>query len=387
MDAKTPDSQTTTPPPDPAPVVTSDADHASTERWELAYQWRVLWRGLKWTAGGLIAFAALLVVGQIYLFHQLFTDIHPMLGWGFVALVTALFAWLVAWPLFKFFHMPTIAHPPDVDLSSPSVNAADLKERVEFDRAYLKTIIDNPALSARRDAAVSAAAALDAMVAAGGSFAPALADFERERIAPLLTDLDKQIDDYIHKEALAVGSATAVSMNGSIDAFIVLWRNINMISRISRLYYGRPSMRLSLMILRDVMVAVLLSRALDDVTDAAGDAIGRVVSRLGGVVIGPLMDGSVNALMTLKLGYLAKRRCRSFDVWSKASARQAAADVFEQVKRESTNLTGELVKMTSGVLSSAGRAAGAVAGKVAAAPKSAWGLVQDAFVRKPPAKE
>ncbi|MCK5748688.1 MAG: DUF697 domain-containing protein, partial [Oricola sp.] len=221
-----------------------------------------------------------------------------------------------------------------------------------------------------------------------------LAAFESARIAVLLKDLDKQVDDYIHKEALAVGSATAVSMNGSIDAFIVLWRNINMISRISRLYYGRQSMRISLQVLRDVMMAVLLSRTLDDVSDMAGDALGKTVSRLGGMVAGPVMDGSVNALVTLKLGYLAKKRCRSFDVWSKSSAQTAVQEVFERVSRESTSLVGELVKMTGGVLSAAAKATGRIAGfatdaagNVIAMPRSAWTLVQDAFIRKRKAED
>ncbi len=365
------------------------------DRWEIAYQWRLAWRSLKWAVTGVIIFLALLAVGQIYLFHQMFSDINPALGWVFIAALSILFLWLVGVPLIKFLRAPQIAQPPNVDLKADDIDPAALKKRFEFDDAYLRSMTANPALIGHHAAALTAREDLRALEKGDADNLPArLSEFERTRIAILLSDLDKQVDDYIHKEALTVGSATAVSMNGSIDAFIVLWRNINMISRISRLYYGRPSMRLSLRVLRDVMAAVLLSRVLDDISDTAGDALGRTVSRLGGIVVGPLMDGSINALVTLKLGYLAKRRCRSFDVWSRASAIEATRDVFERVKKESSSLTGELVKMSGGVFSVASKATGRVAGmasdaagNVFAAPKSAWSLVQDAFVRKPPKDE
>jgi uncharacterized membrane protein YcjF (UPF0283 family) len=205
-----------------------------------------------------------------------------------------------------------------------------------------------------------------------------LSAFERQRILPLLSDIDRQVDSYIRREALAVGGATAVSLNGSIDALVVLWRNVNMISRIARIYYGRPNFRLSLVIIRDVATAVVLSRVADDVSEAAGETIGGLANRLGGMVAGPIMDGSVNALMTLKLGYHAKRRCRSFDLWTETRAKQVTREVFEQVKRESTGLLNDLIKACGGFV---GAAAGA-AGKAMSAPRSAWGMLQNVVMRR-----
>ena len=381
-------------------------------RWEIAEQWRLAWRGLKWTAAGLLAFLALISVGQIYLFHQMFSDVHVALGWAFIAAITVFFIWFIGLPLYRFFRAPAIAHPPNVDLASPTVTLSQVLDRVEFDDAYLKGMSTNPALADKHEDIRAAHRDLmnmrdDAKAnnIASATFAHSLADFERTRMAVLLADLDKEIDGYIRKEALSVGSATAVSLNGSIDAFVVLWRNVNMVSRISRLYFGRPNLRMSMMIMRDVMVAVVLSRALDDVADAAGDALSGAVTKLGGMVIGPVMDGSVNALMTMKIGYLAKKRCRSFDVWSQSKATQATIDVFNQVKRESASLIADMLKTGGGFVGGVGQAAAAAAGaagnvvigakgvaanvggKVIAAPKSAWAKVQDALVKKPKNEE
>src|SRR5690606_42084612 len=95
----------------------------------------------------------------------------------------------------------------------------------------------------------------------------ALEAFGREQIEPLLKPLDKRVEALIHAEAVGVGVATAVSMNGTVDAFIVLWRNANLVAKVARIYFGRPHLWGSLRILRDVAGIVVVSRALDDVTD------------------------------------------------------------------------------------------------------------------------
>ena len=397
-------------PPMPADEPRPIDQSAPEERWEIADQWQQGWRTLKWAFGGFVTIGALVVVGQVFLFYQMFSEIHWSLGWSFAGLFAGLCFWFIAMPLFRFLQSPAIAEPPKVDLSADTISAGEIADRITYDAQYLKGMARNPALVAKQAEILKVQEELrllktraTAADVSGGrtSAAKELAALERDRIAPLLSDLDKQVDSYIHKEAIAVGASTTVSLNGSVDAFIVLWRNINMVARISRLYYGRPSLRLSMMILRDVMTAVLLSRALDDVTDAAGEALGGLVTRLGGLVVGPMIDGSVNALMTTKLGYLAKKRCRSFDVWNEAKAQRATRDVLEQVKKESASLINDVVKASSGFIGAATNAAGGVvgaagdavgaaagiaagaAGKVMKAPKSAWSIVQDAFIKRP----
>ncbi len=355
----------------------TDADDG---RWEIARQWGLAWRGLKWLVAGAVMAGALLVVGQIYLFHQLFADIHPWLGWGFVAAATAAFGWLIALPLARFFLTPAAARPPKIELETATPK--DVRRRLAFDVTYLESMSRNPELLYRR-AEIEQAIADARALKRGAPDAAAVARFQRARIEPLLADLDKKVEAYIHAEAGAVGATTAISMNGSIDAFIVLWRNVNMIARIARLYYGRPNLRASLLILRDVAGAVILSRALDDVTDMAGEAVGGVLGKLGGLVAGPLMDGSVNALMTLKLGYVAKRRCRAFEPWTEKRKRRVIAEVFERLAKESTGVVEDLVRRCKGAATAATGAASGAGDVALRHSRSAWGKVQDLFVKRP----
>jgi uncharacterized membrane protein YcjF (UPF0283 family) len=259
--------------------------------------------------------------------------------------------------------------------------------RLKYDLKYLDMLASNPLLQDERDALregiaqgralqdrISRCAPADAV-----SMSVALETFERVHIEALLKPLDAKVQSLIHAEAVGVGVATAVSLNGTIDAFIVLWRNANLVARISRIYFGRPHLGGSLRILRDIAAIVVVSRALDDVTEITGEVIGGLLGRMGGLVAGPLMDGGVNAMMTLKLGYLAKRRCRSFKGWSAGQAKAISEEALEGVKQESGSVVSDLLKRCGGLTSHAARATE----KALSGSKNAWALVQSWFGGRP----
>ncbi len=370
----------------------SDASAALTQvgqeppqapNWELARQWSLAWRALKWGVGGLIALALLMVVGQGYLYYNLFADIHPLLGIGFVAVLTAALGLLVGRPLWGFFRTPVMAQPPHVSTDESDPGSAAMRTRLAYDLRYLAALRRNPHLRGEAEA-------IESSIQAGRRLADAaragdlenrrallarIHAFEAEHIEARLAALDARVDQIIRAEAVAVGVATAVSMNGTVDAFIVLWRNANLVSRIARLYFGRPHLRGSLLILRDVAAIVIVSRALEDVTDITGDVIGGLLGRMGGLVAGPVMDGAVNATMTLKLGYLAKRRCRTFEAWTPASARSISAEALERVKRDSGAVVGDLLKRCGGLKASAMRATE----RALEGSKSTWSIIQSWF--------
>jgi len=375
-------------------VVVREADRARTQdegfEWDLAAQWARGWRLLKWVFTAVSLLGLLVVVGQGFLFYRIFADIHPGLGWAFVAVLASLLGLLVGRPLLAFFRTPVMARPPATPADPARPTRRELTARVRYDISYLKALQSNRELAEEHGAIpadLEAGRALLARITGdGGATASSRAGlvreierFEAARIEARLSRLDARIDRIIHAEAVSVGVATAVSMNGTVDAFIVLWRNANLVSRIARLYFGRPNLRGSLIILRDVAAIVVMSRALEDVTDITGEVIGGLLGRMGGLVAGPVMDGGINAMMTLKLGHLAKRRCRSFEAWTPEKAPSISADALERVKRESGSVATELLKRCSGLTRSAARATeGVMSGS-----KSAWSVVGSWFGAAP----
>jgi hypothetical protein len=157
----------------------------------------------------------------------------------------------------------------------------------------------------------------------------------------------------------------------------VLWRNCNLVSRLATLYYGRPGARGSLSILRDVSAATLASAYLQDLSTAAGTALGGVLGTGLGAVAGPVLDGSLNALCTARIGYLAKARCRAFAAWTERTRVEALKGALSEAGAIASGLVFDLVKTVGGgLLSLPGRIASSVGSTVAG-----W------FRRSPPAGE
>ncbi|KCZ98292.1 hypothetical protein HPO_10322 [Hyphomonas polymorpha PS728] len=366
-----------------APVPAQPPVEKPAQQWELAAQWAQGWRVLKVAASVAVVIAFLMVIGQAYLFYRLFDDLHPVAGFVYIVALTAALAWLVARPVAAFLSMPVAARPPDILIDPKAPDPKAIAARLGYDVRYLKMLAANPEVQAERAAIEDAIAKGKALAARAGRAKPEealalsleLQTFERAHIEALLVPLDRRVNQIIHAEAVGVGVATAISMNGTVDAFIVLWRNANLVARVSRIYFGRPHLMGSLRILRDVAAIVVAARALEDVTDLTGEVVGSLLGRMGGLIAGPVMDGGINAMMTLKLGYLAKRRCRSFKGWTAVQAAAISEGALQEVKAESGSVITDLLKRVGGLTTHASRATE----RVMAGSRSTWELIRSWF--------
>ena len=372
----------------PAPNKTATARPGDPPAdWELASLWSRTWRYVKWSITALIAIAFLSVIGQGFWYYQMVSAVNPWLGAAFVAILTTLLILLVGRPLMAWFNTPLAAMPPDTVLDPAQPARATLIERMDYNLRFLKSLQRHPDLTAERPRLADSIETGKGLLAdirkadaiADVSFVSKIIAFEGEHIEAHLKPLDEKVDRLIHGEAVGIGVATAVSMNGTIDAFIVLWRSANLIARISRIYFGRPNLRGSLLVMRDVAAIVIASRALEDVTDVTGDLLGSGLGRMGGLVAGPVMDGAVNAMMALKLGYLTKRRCRAYRGWQKEQARSISSEALARVMKESTSVLNELVKACGGLTGAAARATESVM----TGSKNTWSTIQSWFGTKP----
>ena len=216
--------------------------------WEFASQWAKAWKVIKWSGVALLTLAFLTVIGQGFLFYRLFDDVHPLLGYAFILLLAALLGLLVGRPVASFLSMPVAARPPDTLFDVDDPDFLVLSDRLKYDLKYLNMLKRNPGLSeqvpAMQEGLAEGRALLSRMSKAqlseAADLAQSLEAFQQAHIEAHLRKLDAQVDRLIHSEAVGVGAATAFSMNGTVDAFIVLWRNANLVARISQIYFGRP---------------------------------------------------------------------------------------------------------------------------------------------------
>lgn len=311
-------------------------------------------RTLSYTLIGVMVFLLAMQVVDIYRF---FADIHWTAGVGFLVVFFAALWWFIGRPVAAFLRVPPVLRPPALPPLAER-GAKDLRRHLLFVERYVASLPTNPEWEGAEEdveAAIARCRALrEETTDAGKDRVASLSDeirrLEQETVERLLEPLDRKARKVIRQEALSVGITTAVSWNGTIDAFLVLWRNANLCARIARIYYGRPGARGTLAILRDVSAATIASAYLQDLSEAAGSALSGIFGKTVGALGGPLLDGGLNAVATLRIGYVAKARCRAFSAWTEATRTQALAGAFAEAATFSKEVVGEVIRTVGGGL-------------------------------------
>ncbi|MFO0948731.1 MAG: hypothetical protein U1D30_22875 [Planctomycetota bacterium] len=89
------------------------------------------------------------------------------------------------------------------------------------------------------------------------------------------------------------------------------------------------------------------------------------------MIAGPAVDGVTNGLVLIRIGYLAKERCRSFRQWDAQTQTSALGNALNATQKVAVGLTMEILRQVGGKL-------GAVAGLVASGVGSAAGKLGSA---------
>lgn len=124
----------------------------------------------------------------------------------------------------------------------------------------------------------------------------------------------------IKKEASAVFITTAVSQNGSLDSIFVFVSATRLVWQIAMLYNQRPAIGDLTKLYSNVFGTVLLSRQIDDldllseqlepvISSIFGGSVGSIVPGVSFAVtfiVDSLMEGSINALLILRVGLITQ---------------------------------------------------------------------------------
>lgn len=314
--------------------------------------------------------------------YQTLRDVHPYVGYVFLAVLAGGLAWLCGRLMGGWRYRPHTLRCPDVgDLDLAEAPA--LRRYAAYICKYLLRLGVNESLSQeRRDQARQAAQDLAAGCrhAAGrrDELAALIRTAEGRQVEPLLADLDALAEQEIGTCVRDVMVAVAASPWPLVDALIVLYRNGSMVCHVTHIYNSRPALREQLSIFRDTvrivatiklahMMRKVLERTLRDVPLA-----GRIAEALAQAV------GA--GVLTSAAGHAAKHRCRAFRGWDRD---EAAADLKAHLgnfladcwRVASDTLLGPLGRLYH-------RSAVAVAGAFKSALDATAGAA-DTFVRRP----
>lgn len=186
--------------------------------------------------------------------------------------------------------------------------------------------------------------------------------------------LSKESTRMIKREASAVFLTTAISQNGILDGISVLISLMRMIYRVTRLYENRPSISRIFYIYGNVAATVLVVRSIEDMDLIEEQLEPLLASILGtsaisaipgaaavsNLLVNSVMEGSVNALLALRVGVITQRYLSALTSVNRREARrnasiQAAALLGGVLKDNVVNVAKTFTKAAKNATTSAMR--------------------------------
>ncbi len=247
----------------------------------------------------------LFVVAQTAQVVNFAAAVHPRLGQAVLILLLATYAILAGIPVVLYLRLPRALRLPATD-GGPA-----------YDR-YLRQLADrltrNPHL------------------AGGEAILP-----ERESIEGALATLHGRARERIAQTASGVFVTTAVSQSGRLDALMVLVAETRMVWQVAEIYWQRPGVRDLLHLYANVAATVFAAQAVEDLDIGehleevmtpllAGSAVSAIpgFGIMAQVVMDSVLEGTVNAFLTLRVGCIASQYCRSLTTPERSALRRSA---------------------------------------------------------------
>ena len=262
-----------------------------------------------------VAFSVI-VVRETAAVVTLARDVHPVAGHVTLWILLSIYTLCLGVPLFLFLRMPKPLRPPasDTDPAFPGY-VSRLRSRL-LENTHLRGVT---------------------MTA------------DRASIQAALDLLEKRADQEIRKEASLVFLSTAISQSGRLDGLFVLVAQTRLVWKVAHIYRQRASARELLGLYANVAVCVFAAESLEDLDlaevaeplmvpllEAAGVGATVVLAPVATVLADALLQGTVNALLTFRVGCIAKRYSAGMPVPSPKLVRKAAT-------REAAGMFGGVV--------------------------------------------
>lgn len=244
----------------------------------------------------------LFVVNQVAAVYANLSALNPLLGHVVLGMLVSIFAVVLMTPLVIYFKLPKPLDLPENE-----------QEKEKYYRQLAGRLDKNKYLQGLN---------LDLS--------------KKEDLEKALDILQVKANDAIQKTATSVFLTTAVSQNGKLDALTVLITQTKMVWEISHIYWQRPAIRDILRLYANVGGTAFLasevedldiSRQIEPVLNAMFKSPGKslpIVGHAAHIIMDSILEGSVNAFLTLRVGIITKRYCGSLEVFDRKKARNNA---------------------------------------------------------------
>lgn len=240
----------------------------------------------------------LFVVNQTVQIVDLASRADPILGTAVLWTLLCIYAAALLVPVIVFLRLPAPLRPPKAEDSADFPRYLDaLRKRLSVNRHLRGRVLTG-----------------------------------RREIEEALALLNSEADKVIKATASRVFITTGVSQSGRLDALLVLSAVTQMVWQIAHLFYQRPTPREVIYLYANVGATVFLAGELQDVDvhehvePIIAASFGSAISSLPGtsLLVNSMVTASGNALLTLRVGTIAKRYCGSLCIGDRRLLRRAA---------------------------------------------------------------
>ncbi len=251
----------------------------------------------------------LIIIGQVLTIYSYLASINKVLAIVITGAITILLFGFLMFFILGIFRYPKIKEPPAKD-------SIEYEEFLEYKlyklkkNKYLKSI--------------------------GYAFE---GDSVGEQITNAYAELKKEGDKIMKRDANSIFLTTAISQNGVLDGLTVMFSLMKTIYSLTVLYENRPNYARLLYLYVNIATVVLIARSIEDMdlieeqlepilTSIFGGTIVSVIP--GGVtvstlIVNSIVEGSVNALLSLRVSCIAQRYLVMLEPMSKKQIRKGAS--------------------------------------------------------------
>lgn len=246
---------------------------------------------------GLGILALLGLFGSSLFLYREASAVHPLLGWLVLTALATSVVLLVFYPIARVLRLPR-------PLRHPGVSTGPKWDR--YLGEYRDRLLSNDRLAGYPE--------IESLRQASSN------ETLRGEIDAATEVLHSAANSVIQKHAAAVFVATGASQSGRLDGGIVLSAQIRMIKEIAEIYWQRPGPRELWSLYGNVGGSAFLASEIQDsellavlgapVSAAlSGFVPVRGTAPLVSLLVNSLLDGSANALLTLRVGTIARQHC------------------------------------------------------------------------------
>lgn len=248
--------------------------------------------------GIVIAVAGLMLVGNILVIGERLGRIHPLVEYLFYIVLLVLAVIYLLMPVIRILKTPGI----------PSFDEETLKAATAEDMRNIGVLMaknnyylsDDESRKSHRDALLEY-----------WEYHAAEKDMIMLKIVEEMELRFSRMDSVIKEQALTVFLISALSQNGKFDFISALVINFKMIKQIVLTSGFRPTYTQLIRIYTQVLSASFITYFSDEMLDDIDFSSLANTLHVPGIFFSSLVDGTVTALMTLRIGYITKMYIRT----------------------------------------------------------------------------